>query len=224
MRRGLTLALMCCVVGSLTLGSRAEAGVSYDFVFRTGGGGFANGNQYIFPGPRAASGGEAVADVILRTSDALIVNSISVEFDNSLGLGVSTATEWSGLSIPGSFYSALEPGVAIGPDTLKRFDSAAPPPNGPPSLSPGTYNIGTIIWDTSNAEEGFHFFSFFLDPGIDATGAVLPAASNNIVNISGTEVLGSGFINIIPEPSTAALLAVALLGLALSGRRRAQSR
>ncbi len=88
MRRGCALALMFCTIGFLTLGSRAEAGVSYDFVFRPGGGGFANGNQYTFPGPLAASGGEAVADVILRTGDALIANSINDILDDSEGHAV----------------------------------------------------------------------------------------------------------------------------------------
>ncbi len=225
MQRSSALAWAASVMGCLALAQPAAAGVSYELVFRPGGGGVASGSQYNFPSVAAANAGTAVLDLWLITSDALVLNSISVGFDNSRGLAADEALEWSGIQIaPFASYTPFAPGVTVGPSSLSSFDGAAPLNSGPPSLSPGTYNIGTIVWDTSSAQAGTHWIDTFRDSRIDATGAVLPAGSGNVVEITGTEVLGTGFIHIVPEPGTAALLGLALAGLAVASRRRAPRR
>ena len=143
-------------------------------------------------------------------------------FDTSLGLAVATAQEWVGLQI-GRFDSYIPFfGLTIGPSSISSFDGITNPP-WPPSLAPGTYNIGTIVWDTSGAQAGTHRISTFIDP-IDGSAAVRPAGSGNIVFTTGTEVPATGSIDIVPEPSTGALLGLSLLGVGFTARCRAMRR
>ena len=203
------------IAGTMVVGAgEAEAGVTYDFVFRAcpacgaprdvNGdvipGAFVNPlfeNEFTFDSEAAAracdpvtGSGCPVADVILRNRDALIAASVSIGFDSGLGLGVADAAEWSGLAIafgmmtpppPVAFFAPIAPGVTVDQTgSVSSFDGVTPPPNGPPSLAPGTYNIGTIVWDTSAGAAGVSSIFAFLVDGLDGTGGVLPAASNNI--------------------------------------------
>jgi hypothetical protein len=224
MRKSILVALMISLVGAIGFSQRAEAGVTYELSFRPGGGGVANGDQYTFASSAAANAGSAVMDIVMTNSLPLIFTSISVAFDNSLGLSVGGAQEWFGvavfnaMAVPLLTYVPIAPGVSIGASSIASFDGAQFPPNAPPSLPVGVYNIGTVVWDTSAASEGIHGISFFLLGGIDATGEVFPGG--NIQDTSGTEVFVNGFINIVPEPGTAGLVGLGLTGLLLAARRR----
>ena len=215
------LAVIVVAMGLLGSGRTAQAGVSYDLVFRPGGGGVANGSQYTFPSVAAANAGTAVADVVMINSDALVANSVSVGFDDSRGLSAADATKWTGLFIGmgrPTRYAPQTAEVVIDASSISSFDGFASLPNAPPSLRPGTYNIGTVIWDTSAASAGVSGIGFVL-LGDDGTEAVRPPFSGNIVDISGSEVLDTGFINIVPEPGSAALLGMALVAMTLARRR-----
>jgi hypothetical protein len=213
---------MITLVGAIGFSQRAEAGVTYELSFRPGGGGVANGDQYTFASSAAANAGTAVVDLIMTNSLPLIANSISVGFDSGLGLSVASANQWAGvvtfsMAFPVVQYSPFF-SLTIGASSLSSFNSVQVPPNAPPSLPAGTYNIGTIVWDTSAAGEGIHAIGFFIKAGVDATGEVFPGG--NIQDTSGSEVFVNGFINIVPEPGTAGLVGLGLTGLLLAARRR----
>ena len=97
------------------------------------------------------------------------------------------------------------------------FDGAIAPPNGPPSLPVGTYNIGTIIWDTSSMFAGLTAVMTEVVSGIDGTGGIVSGVKTDL---TGTEAVAMGFINIVPEPATGTLLVLGLAGLVASRRRR----
>lgn len=220
------------VAAWLGAAGQAGAGISYEFAFRsTDGlgsvisGGWAAGSDFTFTSLAAAracdpvSGtGCAVLDLFFTTTDYLIVNSVTVGFDNATGLAAAGAQEWFGVGVGPVTYRPLIP-VECDVDSCGSFTGAVGPPNAPPSLPPGTYHLGTIIWDTSGASQGQSGIFSFIRPAFDATGAVRPPGGA-IVDITGTESHGSGLLTIIPEPSTAALLALGLLGAALVSRRR----
>jgi hypothetical protein len=226
----IALAALC-----LALAGPAGAGVSYELVFRSTdalgnpiAGGTAGGGSFSFSSVAAARAcdpvsraGCAVMDLLLLTTDPLIANAITVGFDDSASLAAARARNWAGVGIlfhagtPIDFYAPLS-GVDCEADFCGSFNSVVVPPNGPPSLPTGTYNIGTIIWDTSVSKAGLSDIATVIRPGWDATGAVI---DGEIVNITGSEVMGSGSILVTPEPSTGALLALGLAGACLAVRR-----
>jgi hypothetical protein len=104
---------------------------------------------------------------------------------------------------------------------IQSFDCSFTEPANLPVLPPGTYYIGTIVWDTSGitwdgwgAQESI---SAYIADAVDAFSAL---RNGNIVDISSEVVLGSATVQIIPEPGTAALLGLGLVGLLLAARRR----
>jgi hypothetical protein len=164
-------------------------------------------------------------DVVLKTTDPVIAVAADVAYDSDNGLEVVSFSEWRGAGVgpdvkcgPGSKCGPVirctpNDGVSDDGSLIGSFDCILPEPNGPPSLAPGTYTLGTIIWDTSGTTVGSEV--------IAAVYPVVSAAINgNVVDVSASVVLGSHIMKIIPEPGTAALLGVGVVGLVLTARRR----
>lgn len=247
-RTGKGLSMRTCVrvaalvAACMGAAGQAGAGISYEFGFRStdalgapiagGSGGGTSGFTFSSVAAaracnRGTGAGCSVMDLFFTTTDYLIVNSVTVGFDDATGLAAAAASEWFGVGV--IFNATGDPVVSYGPflggppqceaDFCGSFDSVMPPPNAPPSLPPGTYHLGTIIWDTSASASGLSAVFSFIRPAFDATAAVRPP-SGSIVDITGTESHASGFVNIVPEPGTAALLALGVLGVTLSARCR----
>lgn len=241
MRRALGVVGIVAVLAGLVLARGAQAGVTYGMLFRstdllgnvlpTAGGG---GTSSLSLSLAAAQGcdivsgaGCPVLDVLLITDLPLIAASVSLEFDPNGGLDVRGATQWFGQGV--SFNAMGNPTVVFGPgspggavscgfNTCSSFTGAIMTmPNAPPSLPAGTYHIGTVVWDTSAVMEGAHSVFAKIRSGPDGTGAVL---NGNVVDVTGSETLGSGTLAIVPEPSTAALLCLGLVGTVVTSRRR----
>ena len=81
--------------------------------------------------------------------------------------------------------------------------------------NPSGYQIGTVTWTLNgpvgNGSSGI--IVGFLNPGVDGLGGA------GFANIADTAAFNGATVNVIPEPGTAGLLGLGIVGLVLAGRR-----
>jgi hypothetical protein len=166
--------------------------------------------------------GSIVMNVLLTSDDGLTVGSASVAWDNAGTTAGAGTVEWTGVAVafnmmvPTQFFSPtiLGPAGAFIDNAAKKvyaFDGLIAPPLNPPNLPAGTYQIGTVVWNLTGATSNTNISSI-IQFGIDGFGV-------GGSDITGTVSLGGATINVVPEPGTASLLGLGLIGLIMAGRR-----
>jgi hypothetical protein len=156
-------------------------------------------------------------DVLLKTTYPVMALGAYVTYDSDNGLAVQQFNEWVGVGVSfspkGFLLKSCIPfdGVSDDGSEIGNFGCIIPPPNGPPSMAPGTYRIGTIVWDTSGFTGGTETLSF--------SKVVVGAVINGIITDISAQVV-KGTHKIIPEPGTAVLLGLGFVGMTLAARRR----
>jgi hypothetical protein len=163
--------------------------------------------------------------VVLRNDERLTAAFFSLDYDldGDDELDVVSAFQWSGLAIAprGPYFHYLAPVESLAPTTASfvgEFGGLVPPSPWRRTLRPasgafaGGYQMGTVVWRVNAGVES---------DGADITsgGAFYSAAGNYIADqLLFHPASVNASVSAVPEPGTAALLALGLVGVALASR------
>jgi len=222
MRKLFVLAMAAALVGVGWTARDASAGATVDLLFIG-----QNGSPIAPTTTALAAPSDTLTMVLLITPDQLLGGaaiSLSYDTDDMIDeLDVVANYQWFGTPLGKNskktavVYSPIVPLLPTTATLIGSFNGASDDPL-LPTIEKGhaagvTYQYGTVIWHV-NAGDAVTISSFF-NPGIDdflnSSWAVIPQSS----------ILLNSATVIIPEPGTASLLGLGLLGLVVAGRRRA---
>lgn len=193
-------------------------------------------------GPIGATNTVTVAPSDVLTMAALMRNdsfltigvfSLNYDLDGDNELDVVSSFQWSGVLLKGGdLYKSLGGATSPTTDTFVGSYSGATGNAALPRLLPpsagafaGGYQMGTVTWHAGAAvnNDGADIISGLLNFGIDGwfgcPGVASCTGTVGFTDLSGVLQFNSATVNLIPEPGTASLLGLGLLGLVLMGRR-----
>jgi hypothetical protein len=165
---------------------------------------------------------EITMALIMKNDEALTAAIFSLSYD--LGgdtLDVVSAVQWSGLPINKAGTDFFQPLAGLNPISstfVGAFQGVTTNLSLPRTLPvaggafAGGYQMGTVVWH-GKVPGATTITGGIINVALDAFG---DAAFNNISNLVAPDSVA---VTVIPEPGTASLLGLGLLGLLLVGRR-----
>jgi hypothetical protein len=219
------MAAMVCLAG---MAKDASAAVTFSLSWiGTSGTGVTGGTAIL------ADPGDILILEIRMTADQTIAgHGISLNFDTDLGnelnlFNPAGGKEWAGstygaTAMSGS-YAPLVAGLGPPPAVestgvsagrISTFESGKATSGTP--LPIGSYAVGTARFVVTGgvSNDGTDIFAGFFNVGVDDVLNNL-----NLAIAPGSIFFGAASVNVIPEPGTASLLGLGLVGLVLAGRR-----
>jgi len=234
MRKVFSVALMAAIVCLVGMARDASANVTFNLVWTGTSSGNATSIGSLGSDTYIGAAGDIVTlQIRMITTQTLQFHGISLNFDTDLGneLNLLGSGEWAGSSFSTgtmlTSYAPLTPGVT---STFESTGAMAGRINtyesgqlsGPLFLPTGTYAIGTakFVLTGNLATDGNDLFSGLFNTNVDSVnnnlGLVIPDGDPSVA-------FNNAAVNLIPEPGTASLLGLGLVGLVLAGRRSRRS-
>jgi hypothetical protein len=229
-RRQLAIAVMgmSIGIGAFVPGARAGSTVDLLFVGVNGGAIAPTDTVTASPGDVLTMGAFMSTDVPL----GITVFSIDYDLDAGNELDVVSAFQWKGVAIAKNgteFYRPISsvPNPLISTrSSVESMEGAnctflACSPDRPLPANPAVgYQMGTVVWKVTGnvTQDGADVVSGLLAKGIDGwyDGAYQPVPGSMLAFNSATV---NSAASLVPEPGTASLLGLGLLGLVLAGCR-----